>query len=97
MIVEAWHEFQQRLRWHIFLFQEGLNKPFDPEYTVKSQHKKTTPKLPYFMELGLVMECRYVYSTASSLPDEKLQEIHKKPFSPNGSKILKFLLDNNDD
>jgi hypothetical protein len=47
------------------------------------------------MELGLVMGCRYVYSTIASLPDEKLEEIHKNPFSPNSYKILQFLKDNN--
>ena len=47
------------------------------------------------MELGLVMGQRYVYSTVSSIPDKKLMEIIKNPFSPKSYKILQFLKDNN--
>ena len=96
LILQAWNEFQQRLRWRIyFLFKEGVNKPYDPDYGVKRKNNKTPPTLPQFMELGLVMGRRYVLSTVSSIPDKKLQEIQKKPFSPNGNKILRFLKDNN--
>ena len=58
LIMEAWHEFQNRLRWRIFfLFKEGVNKPYDPDYSVrrKSKNKRSPPKLPQWMELGLVM------------------------------------------
>src|SRR5271169_900274 len=97
LIMEAWHEFQNRLRWRIFfLFKEGLNKPYDPDYSVKSRKNTTAPpKLPHFMELGLVMGRRYVFSTIASIPDEKLMEIKKNPFSPNSNRILRFLKDNN--
>jgi hypothetical protein len=96
LILQAWNEFQHRLRWRIFfLFKEGVNKPYDPDYSVKRKNNKAPPILPHFMELGLIMGRRYVYSTVSSIPDEKLQEIRKKPFSPNGNKILRFLKDNN--
>ena len=97
LIMEAWHEFQNRLRWRIFfLFKEGVNKPYDPDYSVrlKTKEKKSPPKLPQFIELGLVQGRRYVYSTFASLPDDKLDEIKPNPFSPNSSKILKFLKDN---
>ena len=46
------------------------------------------------MELGLVMGRRYVLSTIASIPDEKLKEIKKNPFSPHSYKILQFLKDN---
>ena len=97
LIMEAWHEFQNRLRWRIFfLFKEGVNKPYDPDYSVrrKSKNKRSPPKLPQWMELGLVMGRRYVLSTIASIPDEKLMEIKKNPFSPNSYKILQFLKDN---
>ena len=96
LIMEAWSEFQQRIRWRIFfLFKEGLNKPYDPDYSVKRHSNMEPPKLPQWMELGLVMGRRYVYSTIASIPDEKLMEIKKNPFSPNSYKILQFLKDNN--
>ena len=97
LIAEAWTEFQARLRWRIFfLFKEGVNKPYDPDYSVRRKsNKKSPPKLPQWMELGLVMGRRYVYSTIARLPDEKLEEIRKNPFSPQKHKILQFLKDNN--
>ena len=75
-----------------------VNKPYDPDYSMhkkKSEKNFKAPILPHFMELGLVMGRRYVYSTVARCPDEKLQEIRKKPFSPDGAKILRFLKDNN--
>src|SRR6202044_2167361 len=62
---------------------------------VKAKKNKAPPKLPQWMEIGLVMGRRYVYSTVSSIPDETLKEIKKNPFSPNSDKILRFLKDNN--
>ena len=96
LIINAWSEFQQRLRWRIyFLFKEGINKPYDPDYSVKGHSNMAPPKLPQWMEFGLVMGRRYVYSTVASIPDEKLKEIKKNPFSPHSYKILQFLKDNN--
>ena len=97
LITEAWTEFQARLRWCIFfLFKEGVNKPYDPDYSVRRNKKQKRPlKLPQWMELGLVMGPRYVMSTIASLPDEKLEEICKNLFSPKKHKILQFLKDNN--
>ena len=97
LIAEAWSEFQARLRWRIFfLFKEGVNKPYDPDYSVRrNKHNKSPPKLPQWMELGLVMGRRYVNGTIASLPDEKLMEIQKNPFTPKKHKILRFLKDNN--
>ena len=96
LIMNAWSEFQIRLRWRIyFLFKEGINKPYDPDYSVKRHSKMEPPKLPQWMELGLVMGRRYATSAIASIPDEKLDEIKKNPFSPNSNKILQFLKDNN--
>ena len=96
LIMQAWSEFQQRLRWRIFfLFKEGMNKPYDPDYSVKHHSNMEPPKLPQWMEFGLVMGRRYVFSTIASIPDEKLMEIKKNPFSPHSYKILRFLKDNN--
>ena len=96
LIMEAWQEFQTRLRWRIyFLFKEGVNKPYDPDYSVKRHSKMEPPKLPQWMELGLVMGRRYAFSAVARIPDEKLDEIKKNPFSPNSYKILQFLKDNN--
>ena len=97
LIMEAWSEFQIRLRWRIFfLFKEGINKPYDPDYSVrrKTKRKVSPPKLPQWMEIGLVMGRRYVFSTIASIPDEKLTEIKKNPFSPKSYNIRQFLLDN---
>ena len=96
LIMNAWSEFQQRIRWRIyFLFKEGINKPYDPDYSVRRHSNMMPPKLPQWIELGLVMGRRYVYSTIASIPDEKLKEIKKNPFSPHSYKILQFLKDNN--
>ena len=96
LIMNSWLEFQQRLRWRIyFLFKEGLNKPYDPDYSVKRHSNMEPPKLPSWMEFGLVMGRRYVYSTIARIPDEKLEEIERNPFSPHSYKILQFLKDNN--
>ena len=97
LIMDAWSEFQIRLRWRIFfLFKEGMNKPYDPDYSVRhNKSKKSPPKLPQWMELGLVMGRRYVFSTISRIPDEKLMGARKNPFAPNSYRILQFLKDNN--
>ena len=97
LIMDAWSEFQIRLRWRIFfLFKEGMNKPYDSDYSVRrNKINKSPPKLPQWMELGLVMGRRYVYSTISRIPDEKLMDARKNPFAPNSYKILQFLKDNN--
>jgi hypothetical protein len=97
LIMEAWSEFQIRLRWRIFfLFKEGVNKPYDPDYSVRrKKYNKSPPKLPQWMEFGLVMGRRYVYSTIASIPDEKLMDARKNPFAPKSYKILQFLKDNN--
>ena len=96
LILESWKEFQDRLRWRIFFsFKDGVNKPYDPDYGVTSNKEKEAPKLPLWMELGLVMGRRFVNKTIASIPAEKLEEIRKNPFSPKSPKILKFLKDNN--
>ena len=98
LIMQAWSEFQTRLRWRIFfLFKEGVNKPYDSDYSVRriKRNDKPPPMLPQWMELGLVMGRRYVNSTISRIPDQTLEEIRKNPFSPKSNKILQFLKDNN--
>ena len=96
LILSAWNDFQRRLRWRIFFsFKDGINKPFDPDYSVNSKKNSRPPVLPQFMELGLVMGRRYVNKTIASIPDETLKEMQKQSFSPKRDKILKYLSDNN--
>ena len=96
VIHEAWTEFVHRLRWRIFfMLRERPDKPFDPDYAVKSSKKVKPPKLPLFMELGLVMGRRYIYKAIANIPDSTITEMRKQPFSPVIPELLKFLLDNN--
>uniref|UniRef100_A0A8H7XZR0 Reverse transcriptase domain-containing protein n=1 Tax=Psilocybe cubensis TaxID=181762 RepID=A0A8H7XZR0_PSICU len=96
LIMQAWNDFQRRIRWRIyFLFKEGMNKPFDPDYGVSSKKKEKPPVLPQYMELGLSMGRRYVQRTIASIPEEALTEMRKHAFSPKRDKIRKFLIDNN--
>ena len=76
---------------HPILFKERMNKPYDPDYAVCRKTNKMPPKLPLFMELGLVMGHWYCLSAAASIPDEKPGEKRKLPFSPNGPRLLRFL------
>jgi hypothetical protein len=96
LIKEAWSEFQTKLRWRIFfLFKEGMNTVYDPDYRVIRASKKAPPKLPQWMELGLVMGRRVVNKTLTNIPDETIMEMRKQPFSPKFDRIRRFLLDNN--
>ena len=96
LVREEWLEFVQRLRWQIFfLFKEGPNRPFDPDYKVESDTSKKPPTLPQWMELGLVMGRRHVLRTVNNIPASIIEEIRKNPFAPRVNKILQFLLVNN--
>jgi hypothetical protein len=96
LIMEAWNEFQNRLRWRIFFsFKDGINRPYDPDYAVpKSATKRRAPILPQFMEFGLVMGRRYINKTIANISDEKIEAVRKQPFAPRISKLQKFLSDN---
>ena len=95
VIHEAWTEFVHRLRWRIFfMLRERPDKPFDPDYAVKSLKKTKPPKLPLFMELGLVMGRRYVFKTIAQIPSRTITEMRKQPFSPVIPELLQYLLDN---
>ncbi len=96
LIMEAWNEFQNRLRWRIFFsFKDGINRPYDPDYAVpKAVTKRKAPILPHFMEFGLVMGRRYVNKTIAQISDEKIEAVRKNPFAPQITKLQKFLADN---
>ncbi|PPQ86035.1 hypothetical protein CVT26_012306, partial [Gymnopilus dilepis] len=92
LIKTAWHEFQARLRWQIFfLFKDGPNRPFDPDYAVTDKSKKGPPMLPLWMELGLKMGARYVNNTIAKIPEETVKAMHSHPLTPNTEKVLSFL------
>jgi hypothetical protein len=99
LLKETWAEFQIKLRWRIyFLFKEGLDLPYDPDYAVHSNDEESTkpPILPQWMEMGLVMGRRYINKIASSTQIETAMATQTKlPFAPKVDRIYQFLSDNN--
>jgi len=97
LLSETWKNFQIKLRWRIyFLFKEGLDRPFDPDYAVDSDSSKRPPILPQWMEMGLIMGRRYVNRISSSTQVETAKATLKKlPFAPEVDRIHRFLQDNN--
>jgi len=95
LIKQAWSDFTRRLRWRIFfLLRDGTNTPYDPDYRVEKNSKKIPPKLPQWMELGLVMGRRVVNKTLASIPNEIKGLPVQRTFAPHINKILRFLTDN---
>ncbi len=70
LIKDAWMDFQRRLRWRImFMFEGGSTEAYDPDYDVRGPSGKTPPKLPQYIELGLVKGRIFVNKAMSKVPD----------------------------
>ena len=97
LIEQAWSEFQRKLRWRIFfLFKEGLNNPYDPDYAVEREPSSKQPILPPWMEMGFVMGRRYIRNVTSSARLETAVETQQRlPFAPHVDHIFRFLYDHN--
>jgi hypothetical protein len=96
LLNESWHDFQRRLRWRIyFTFKEGLDRPFDPDYYVDDSKGVAGPKLPLWMEFGLIQGRKYVNQTISRIPESTIAEARKNAFAPKIENIRSFLIDNN--
>lgn len=96
LIMEAWQDFERRLRWRIkFSFDPSSDSDdYDPDYEVsKEPSKKKPPVLPPYLELGLRAGRRFVQNTIAHIPPEDSKEI-KMP-SPNTARIRRYLTENN--
>jgi len=95
LIMDAWFDFYRRVRWRIyFLFQEGPDMPYDPDYGVESKKNTPPPRLPLWMETGLKRGEMYCRQTMLKIPESATQA---KPnaFALRVEKVRHFLTNNN--
>ena len=93
LIMSAWLDFERRLRWRIkFDFEQG-NSPYDPDFAIIDEPSDDPPKLPIFMEKGIIKGREYCEHVISKVPDDDGPDYYK-PLMPSVSRLHKFLLEN---
>lgn len=95
LISQAWRDFQRRLRWRLlFAFTKEEDDLYDPEYEVAGRQSQIEPpRLPTYLELGLVAGRRFVNKTIANIPPETDKDIHKS-LAPSPRLIQEFLFEN---
>jgi hypothetical protein len=93
LIKEAWNDFVERLRWRLYFTfdQTDSVKSYDPDYEVPHTRKGKPPRLPQYLENGILMGRNFVYNTISHIPEEETGLINN-PLKPSRSKIEEFLI-----
>src|SRR5882757_3607362 len=93
LIKEAWNDFVERLRWRLYFTfdQTDSLKSYDPDYEVPHIRKGKPPRLPQYLEHGILMGRNFVYNTTSHIPEEE-EGPRINPLKPNRSKIEEFLI-----
>ena len=95
LIKEAWNDFVERLRWRLYFTFDSTDsvKSYDPDYEVPHVRKGKPPRLPQYLEHGILMGRNFVYKTISNIPEEESGPINKS-LKPNRSKVEEFLIRN---
>ena len=66
LMKDAWQDFEERICWRLF-FAFGNNSPekelFDPDYEVSHKRKKNPPRMPGYIELGLLQSRVFVFES----------------------------------
>jgi hypothetical protein len=93
LIKEAWNDFVERLRWRLYFTfdQTDSIKSYDPDYEVPHVRKGKPPRLPQYLEHGILMGRNFVYNTISHIPKEE-EGPKLNPLKPNRSKVEEFLI-----
>jgi hypothetical protein len=93
LIKEAWNDFVERLRWRLYFTfdQTDSIKSYDPDYEVPHVRKGKPPRLPQYLEHGILMGRNFVYNTISHIPKEE-EGPKLNPLKPNRSKVEQFLI-----
>ena len=93
LIRKAWQDFNRRLRWRInFLFDKGIESPYDPDFDVRPPSNKQAPPLPHYIELGLIKGRGFVNETIRKVPDVQTLRHPHKSLQPDVGSIRDFLL-----
>ena len=93
LIRKAWQDFNRRLRWRInFLFDKGIESPYDPDFDVRPPSIKQAPPLPHYIELGLIKGRSFVNETIRKVPDVQTLRHPHKSLQPDVGSIRNFLL-----
>jgi hypothetical protein len=69
LLTKSWHDFQRRLRWRIHFMFNPSTQAYDPDFDVRPPSNKPAPKLPQYIELGLVRGRIFVNKMISKVPD----------------------------
>jgi hypothetical protein len=95
LIKAAWNDFVERLRWRLLFTFDTTDsiKSYDPDYEVPHVRKGKPPRLPQYLEHGILMGRNFVYKTISNIPEEESGQINKS-LKPNRSKVEEFLISN---
>jgi hypothetical protein len=96
LIHGAWMDFQRRLRWRIlFMFEGDDTQVYDPDYDTRGPSEKAPPKLPQYIELGLVKGRIFAHKAMSKVPDseDSLTSVGTT-YKPNTRAIHDFLTSN---
>jgi hypothetical protein len=93
LIKEAWNDFVERLRWRLYFTfdQTDSLKSYDPDYEVPHVRKGKPPRLPQYLEHGILLGRNFVYNTISNIPKEE-EGPRINPLKPNRSKVEEFLI-----
>jgi len=96
LIKDAWKDFEERLRWRIyFMFDKSPETldSYDPDYEVPHIRKGKPPRLPQYIEAGIMEGRHFVNSNIAKIPHEETGRINN-PLVPSRSQIEQFLISN---
>ena len=93
LIQQAWRDLDRRIRWRLLFSFKGEEEDYDPDYETDRPTSERKPRMPEYIERGLVAGKIFVTKTISKIPDEESKD-HLKSLIPKTSHIRKFLAEN---
>lgn len=96
LILSAYNDFEERLRWRLFFEFEGSikNPSYDPDYEVPHVRTKKPPRAPGYIEKGLELGKVMVHNAMHVIRTSNVERGQIKSLIPSTASIKKFLLDN---
>jgi len=95
LIKAAWLDFEERLRWRVYFSFDKTPETedsYDPDYEVPHVRKGKPPRLPRYIEQGILLGRNFVHKAISNIPKEEVGRKYN-PLVPDRSRIEEFLIE----
>ncbi|KAF8828443.1 hypothetical protein HHX47_DHR3000031 [Lentinula edodes] len=96
LLIEAWKDFEYRIKWRIFFtFKDGRQDAdnYDPDYEVPRERTSKVPQLPQYIEYGLNIGQVYITKMMALMPKDQEGSAFKS-LAPDPKRIRQYLIDN---